>query len=417
MNVSVQTAGTFFQAWWGEFAWAAVLLVLILYWFWRAAARHGDWTESANEKKTEEVEKQHSIEATTDIPDPRALGSLLSPVVVLLACLTSLAAVYFGPALRVADDINIGILFVVGFSSLGVLGVLFPPGIPNADAGVMTNVQRSLKLVSYQTLGWMALASGLLFSGSLRVREIVDAQLGNHAWFVFLAPMGFFLYLLAALILTNCMLENGSRSNLSHSLIESLANYLNAIVIVAIAATVFLGGWLRPFPNVRWLNWLDFTPGILLIAVAAFYFFKPSNRGTPWFSGFVCVFAALVLLTPWFLPFLRFALPGLNGAFWFLVKVKIGVSALKWQRFSLPNSSFASLLQLCWKILIPLAVLNVFAVGVAMLLAAELGWNRWLLMGCSSTLSLIASVFLVRWRDEGIPTPASLRMDSETYAG
>jgi hypothetical protein len=39
------------------------------------------------------------------------------------------------------------------------------------------------------------------------------------------------------------------------------------------------------------------------------------------------------------------------------------------------------------------------------------------LMGCSSTLSLVASVFLVRWRDEGIPTPASLRMDSETYAG
>jgi NADH-quinone oxidoreductase subunit H len=407
MNVSAQTVGTFLQTWWTEFAWAAVLLVIAFYWFWRSAVRQQDVTESA----------QHSIEMTTDIPDPSAFGSWLSPAIVLLACLISLAAVYFGPALRVADDINIGILFVVGFSSLGVLGVLFPLGIPNTDARALSTVQRLLKLVSYQTLGWVAVASGLLLSGSFRVREIVNAQLESHSWFVFLAPMGFFLYLLAGLILANSMPKDGSGPDRSQSSIESMSDYSNGIVIASIVATVFLGGWLRPFPNVRWLNWVDFTPGILLLAIAVFYFFKTSNLRSPWFSGFVWAFAALVLLLPWFLPFLRFALPGLNGAFWFLVKVKIVVSALKWQRFSLPISSFTSLLQLCWKVLIPLAVLNVFAVGVAMLLAAELGWNRWLLMVGSSTFSLIASVFLVRSRDGRVSTPASLRMDPETYAG
>ncbi|HTQ97735.1 MAG TPA: NADH-quinone oxidoreductase subunit H [Candidatus Acidoferrum sp.] len=407
MNVSVQTVGTFLQAWWAEFAWAAVLLVVALYGFWRTAAQQEGGTESA----------QPAIETTNDIPEPTTFDSWLRPVIVLLACLISLAAVYFGPALRVADDINIGILFVVGFSSLGVLGAFFPLENSNADVGALSSVQGLLKLVSYQTLGWVAIASGLLLSGSFRVREIVNAQLESHSWFVFLAPMGFFLYLLAGLILANCMLADGSKSNRSHSSIESVANYWSAIVIAAIAATVFLGGWLRPFPNVRWLNWLDFTPGVLLLGISVFYFYKPSNRRTPWFSIFVCASAALVLLTPWFLPSLRFALPGLNGAFWFLVKVKIGVSALKWQRFSLPNSSFASLLQLCWKVLVPLAVLNMFAVGVAMLLASELGWNRWILMACSSTFSLIASVFLVRWRNAPVSAPASLRMDSETYAG
>src|SRR5271169_2607220 len=240
-----------------------------------------------------------------------------APVISMVAALTSMGALYFGPSFRVAQDLNIGILFVVGVSSLGFLGIILGGWASNSHYSIIGAIRSTAQLVSYETAGGLAIISALLLAGTLRIRAIVDAQQQNGVWFIFLAPVAFFTYLVASIAETNRApfdLPEAESELVAGYMTEYsgfrwslyfLGEYANMIVVASVAATLFLGGWLRPFPNVHWLNWLDFLPALFLALVGVYCVHRAGKQPVPvqaWFMWAValsCFAVAAVFLIPW----------------------------------------------------------------------------------------------------------------------
>ena len=358
----------------------------------------------------------------------------LAPVISMTAALTSMGAIAFGPAFQVARDINIGILFVLGVGSLGFLGIILGGWASNSHYSILGALRSTAQLVSYETAGGLAVISALLLSGTFSIRGIVDAQQQQGVWFIFLAPVAAFIYLVASIAETNrapfdlpeaeSELVAGYMTEYSgfRWALYFLGEYANMIVVGSIATTLFLGGWLRPFPNVHWLNWLDFLPALIIALIGVYSLYRAGKQPVKvqtmfmWAVALACFVVALIFAVPWFVAPLAFIIPGLNGAFWFLLKVAAYIYVFMWLRFTLPRYRFDQLMHLGWYILIPLAIVNVFAVGVAMLLESH-GWNRWLALIPTVIVTLASALLLVRWHDQRTESASSASFAPDTYAG
>ena len=371
------------------------------------------------------------------VPDNAdALIFWFAPVISMVAALTSMGAIAFGPTFQVARDINIGILFVVGVSSLGFLGIILGGWASNSHYSIIGAIRSTAQLVSYETAGGLAIISGLLLSGTLKIRAIVDAQQNDGVWFCFLAPVAFFTYLVASIAETNrapfdlpeaeSELVAGYMTEYSgfRWALYFLGEYANMIVVGSVATTLFLGGWLRPFPNVGWLKWLDFLPALLIAIVGFYCIYRAGKQPVPiqtlfmWAVALACFAVAAVFAAPWFIAPLKFIVPGINGAFWFLLKVSAYIYVFMWLRFTLPRYRFDQLMHIGWYILIPLAIVNVFAVGVAMLLQSEFGWNRWLALIVTTVFTVAVALFLVNLHDKRTAAASSAAADTtDSYAG
>ncbi len=358
----------------------------------------------------------------------------LAPVVSMTAALTAMAAIAFGPAFQVARDINVGLLFIVGVSSLGLFGIVLGGWASNSHYSIMGALRSTAQLVSYETAAGLALVSGLLLAGTLNIRAIVAAQYDHGVWFGFLAPVAFFVYAVASIAETNRApfdLPEAESELVAGYMTEYsgfrwacyfLGEYANMIVVGAVATTLFLGGWLRPFPRVHWMNWLDVVPALFTAAVGVYCVIRAGKqpaRVQVWFMWAValaCFAVALILAAPLFGP-LSFLKSGLHGAFWFLLKITAYIYLFMWLRFTLPRYRFDQLMHLGWYILIPLAIVNVLAVGVAMILEMQYGWNRWLALIVTTLLTLGAALVLMRLNDERNEEASSEAPPEEPAAG
>ena len=351
----------------------------------------------------------------------------LAPVTSMVAAMTSMGAIAFGPAFQVARDINIGILFVVGVSSMGLLGIVLGGWASNSHYSIIGAMRSTAQLVSYETAAGLAIVSALLLSGTLSIRAIVEAQQMSGAWFIFLAPVAFFIYLVASIAETNRApfdLPEAESELVAGYMTEYsgfrwslyfLGEYANMIVVASVATTLFLGGWLRPFPNVHWLNWLDFAPGLLIALVGVYSIYRAGKQpvaiqvGFMWAVALACFAVGVIFAVPAVVVALQVSglagaisahvLPGLNGAFWFLLKVAAYIYVFMWLRFTLPRYRFDQLMSIGWYILIPLAIVNVIGVGIAMLLEGA-GWNRWVAMFVTTVGTIATAVYLVRLHDK-----------------
>jgi NADH-quinone oxidoreductase subunit H len=366
----------------------------------------------------------------------------LAPVLSMTAALTSMGAVAFGPWFQVARDINIGLLFVVGVSALGPFGIVLGGWASNNHYSIIGALRSTAQLISYETTAGFALVSGFLLAGTLNVRAIVETQRTDHAWYVFLAPVGFFTYLIASIAETNRApfdLPEAESELVAGYMTEYsgfrwslyfLAEYANMIVVASVGTTLFLGGWLRPFPNVHWLAGLDALPALLLAAVGAYCVFRAGKQPARvqslfmWAVAVACFVVAVIfaLAAPFGQSPLRFMHDGLYGAFWFLLKVSAYIYLFMWLRFTLPRFRFDQLMRLGWHILIPLALINVVDVGIAQALASEFQLNRWLAMIVTTAITLAAAMLLLRWNDRhSAAASAALSADSsiaeDTHAG
>jgi NADH-quinone oxidoreductase subunit H len=313
---------------------------------------------------------------------------LIAPMISVTTALVAFAVIPFSANLYVAD-VNIGILFIVAVSGVGVLGIILGGWASNSHYSLLGALRSAAQLVSYEVVMGFAIVAVLLMAGSLSLVDIVRQQ-ANGTWFLFrFFPFGLiaaFMYLVAGMAETNrnpfdlpeaeSELVAGFMTEYSgfRWALYFLAEYANMVIVCSIATTLFLGGWLRPFASVRALDWLDYAApvgGMLALAGLCFYLVKRCIKVTD-----TLILAALGL------AFLAgaalFAWPAFNtlarGFFWYALKVFLLIYVFMWARFTFPRYRYDQLMRLGWRLMIPLGIVNVIAVGVYM--ALRNGWWR-----------------------------------------
>lgn len=264
---------------------------------------------------------------------------LLSPVMITVPALVVFSVIPFGadttffgllkqPIPPYLTDINIGILFILGVSSVGVYGVILGGWSSNNKFSLMGGLRSAAQLISYEVPMGFSVVAVLLMAGSLSMVRIVEAQKQASVWFIFPGIVAFFIYFVCGVAETNrnpfdlpeaeSELVAGFHTEYSGMkwAFYFLAEYANMVVISSVATVLFLGGWLRPFPNVGALAFLDVIPSFI----------------------------------------------------WFAAKVGFFLFCYIWFRATFPRYRFDQLMALGWKVLLPVSLANLLVVGLGVLL-------------------------------------------------
>ena len=295
----------------------------------------------------------------------------VAPVISTFTALTSFAVLPFSQYLFVAD-VNVGILVILAMSAVGILGIILGGWSSNSHYPLLGALRSAAQLVSYEVALSFALLSGLMVAGTLSMQGIVKAQQARGVWFAF-SNYGFMLvpfvvYLISATAETNrapfdlpeaeSELVAGFHTEYSgfRWALYFLAEYANIFVACSVAVTLFWGGWLRPFPNVAWLQPVNFVvPFLLFFGSGASTFLLVKSLRDP-LQQKVLVAVALLLLGAG----LVFLVPQFNnaaiGVFWFLFKVALVIYLLIWFRGTFPRFRYDQLMNIGWKYMIPIGM-------------------------------------------------------------
>jgi NADH-quinone oxidoreductase subunit H len=277
-----------------------------------------------------------------DIVPARAekLVYFLGPVLVVAPALVVFSVIPFGPAFKLfgyevtpyLTDVNIGILFILGVSSVGVYGVILGGWASNNKFSMMGALRSAAQLVSYEVPMGLSVVTVLLMANSLSLVSIVEAQKQAGVWYFLPGIVAFFIYFVCGVAETNrnpfdlpeaeSELVAGFHTEYSGMKFAFyfLAEYANMVVISSIATVLFLGGWLPPFPN--WLAAAWASPALAWIPPIA----------------------------------------------WFVLKMAAFLFVYIWFRGTFPRYRFDQLMDLGWKVFIPVSLVNLMAVGLGVLL-------------------------------------------------
>ena len=266
----------------------------------------------------------------------------LAPVIATMAALMTMIVYPFGPDTRIpftsitipltVARFDIGLLYVLGITSIGVYGIMLAGWSSNNKYSLMGGLRSSAQMISYELALGLSLIGAILLAGTLDLGAVVEQQSGWYGmrWLIIFQPLGFILYMISAIAETNRVpfdlpeaeteLVAGFHTEYSAMTFALffLAEYINMFTVAMLATTLFLGGWNFPFAS-------------------AFL-----ERGTFLF--------------------------GLLSAIAFLVKVVLILFFYIWLRGTLPRFRFDQLMNFGWKILLPLALLNIFLTATAIFL-------------------------------------------------
>ena len=265
---------------------------------------------------------------------------IMAPVICLIPALVVLAVIPIGPSFEIfgrtitmyVTDLNIGVLYVLSISSVGVLGIILGGWASNSKYPLLGALRSAAQMVSYEVALGFSIIGVLMLSGSLSLVSIVEAQ-KNAGWYVFLQPIGFILFFICGVAETNrapfdlpeaeSELVAGFHTEYSgfRFSLFFLAEYANMLTVAAMSVTLFLGGWLRPFPTVPALAFLDVVPGVV------------------WFIGKVIVFLYFYL----------------------------------WFRASWPRYRYDQLMKLGWQFLLPISIANVIVTAILIVVLGDKG--------------------------------------------
>jgi NADH-quinone oxidoreductase subunit H len=332
----------------------------------------------------------------------------IAPLISVTAGMLAISPLAIGPWFQIAD-LNVGLLFVVGISAMGIFGIVLGGWSSNSHYSLLGALRSAAQLVSYETAAGMAIVGTLLLAGTLSTREIIASQDDYGVWFIFAAPVGFFIYVVASIAETNrapfdlpeaeSELVAGYMTEYSgfRWALYFLAEYTNMVVVASIATTLFLGGWLRPFAGTPAFNFLDYLPSVLMLGVGGYCFYRGPKQPVKVQKMFMLVLGlaflgvAGILAAPLLAPagsLVASAMPGLHGAFWFLLKVGLYIYLFMWLRFTFPRYRFDQLMRLGWQFLIPLSIVNVMGIGLALVLHRQWGWSHWTAFPLTTILTL-----------------------------
>jgi NADH-quinone oxidoreductase subunit H len=303
-----------------------------------------------------------------------------APVLSTITALTAFCVVPFSDLVHVAD-VNVGLLVISSMSAVGILGIILGGWSSNSHYPLLGSLRSAAQLVSYEVALALALLSGAMMAGTLSMVNIVKAQETGRVWFVFsnygLMIVPFMVYLISGIAETNRLpfdlpeaeseLVAGFHTEYSgfRWALYFLAEYVNMLVVAAVAVTVFWGGWLRPFPSVRWLELpLDYAFPVLLFAGSGLACFPMAWRETVrWRRIFMVAVALGVMACA--LPFL---VPAVNrliiGVFWFVLKIWVVIYVFIWLRGTFPRFRYDQLMNIGWKYMIPIGMGAILVNGV-----------------------------------------------------
>jgi NADH-quinone oxidoreductase subunit H len=259
----------------------------------------------------------------------------LAPIISAMCAFAAFAVVPFGGTttllglvpegfpLQVAD-VNVAILVVFAIASMSVYGIVLAGWSSNSKYALLGGLRSSAQMISYELSYGMALAAVLLIGNSLSLTDIVNRQAGTWLgviprWFIFLQPVGFFVFMTAGVAETNRApfdfpeaeqeLVAGYHTEYSSMSFAMffLAEYVNMLTLSAVATDLFLGGWHGPLRPESW------------------------------------------------------------GWIWFLIKVSALLFFYVWMRWTLPRYRYDQLMAFGWKVMLPVSVVNLLATAAGVL--------------------------------------------------
>ncbi|HTP04084.1 MAG TPA: NADH-quinone oxidoreductase subunit NuoH [Nitrospirota bacterium] len=239
---------------------------------------------------------------------------IIAPAVIVVVVLMSFTIIPFAPGIEVID-LNIGVLFFLAMSSLGVYSVALAGWASSSKYSLLGGLRASAQMLSYEVFMGLSLMGVVMIAGSFNLREIVEAQ--RHVWFVAWQPIGFVVFFIAGIAETHRLpfdlpeaeseLVAGYHSEYSGMKFGMffVGEYLGITLISSLTVALFFGGWLGPI------------------------------------------------------------LPPLV---WFLIKTFAFIGFFILLRASLPRPRYDQLMSFGWKVMLPLALVNLIVTGAAVLL-------------------------------------------------
>jgi len=257
---------------------------------------------------------------------------ILAPILAVVLALLSITVIPIGGTITVfgvqtalqLTDINVGLLLILGVTSLGVYGVVLAGWSSNSKYSLLGALRGGSQMISYELALGLALIGPIMLAGTLSLRGIVEAQAHLH-WFIVPEFVAFFIYLTAAFAETNRIPfdlpeaegELGAGYHTEYSAMKFamffLAEYVNMITVSCVATLVFLGGWMGPLFGPTWLH---------MVLPTVYFIIK------------VCFFLFLYI----------------------------------WVRGTLPRFRYDQLMAFGWKVLVPLALANVMVTSLVVAL-------------------------------------------------
>ncbi|NOY96369.1 MAG: NADH-quinone oxidoreductase subunit NuoH [Chlorobi bacterium] len=257
----------------------------------------------------------------------------LAPFIVIISSFMAIAALPFAKGLQ-AIDFNIGIFYVIAVSSLEIVGVLIAGWSSNSKYSLIGAMRSGAQIVSYELSVGLSLLSIVIFSGTMQLSTIVESQ--ADAWWIFKGHIPAFIAFVIYLIASTAQINRGpfdlaeAESELTagfhteYSGIKFafffLAEYINMFIVAGIAATMFFGGWM-PFHIGHWEGFnevMDYIPSIV----------------------------------------------------WFFGKTFFIIYLIMWFKWTFPRLRIDQLLNLEWKYLLPLSLMNIVIISFVVLM----GW-------------------------------------------
>ncbi|HYE66375.1 MAG TPA: NADH-quinone oxidoreductase subunit NuoH [Pyrinomonadaceae bacterium] len=264
-----------------------------------------------------------------------------APYIAVVAAFLVFAVIPFAPDWGVITDINIGILFVLAVSSVGVLALILAGWSSNSKYSLLGALRSSAQMVSYEVSMGLAVIGGLMFARTLSLSGITSAQASDSIWFVFYQPLGFIIFLISGIAENNrapfdlpeaeSELVAGFHTEYSGMRwsLFFMAEYAAMVVVAAVATTLFLGGW--------------YFPGVYNLTEA---------------RGYHNAYVIVSILV-------------------FVAKLTILLYTYFWLRWTLPRYRYDQLMDLGWKWMIPAALTNIILTTIAVFTVQALNERGW----------------------------------------
>lgn len=293
---------------------------------------------------------------------------IAAPVMVFAATMMNYAVVPFGENLTILKEFNVGLLYLMAVGAYTTISILMAGWGSNNKYSLLGGIRSAAQAISYEIPMGLALLGVVIMTGTLNIDEIIRQQ---HGWklYLFLQPVAFMIFIISAVAETNrppfdlpeaeSELVAGFHTEYSGMRFAMffLAEFANMFVSAAIAAAIFLGGWMPPIPV------LSFIP------------------------------------TP----------------VWFLIKTYIIVLIFMWFRWTFPRIRVDQLMEFSWKVLTPIALINIVVTAVAVLLKGVYSSPWWLLI---TWLPLVSAVLITKLKSrkslsQPVIEPTNLRKKAE----